>query len=288
LRAGWVVLLGSLLAPSLSSPASADLNADSNNKSVKVWAQQAKRTKAYKSYQYQIHLRGPEGTKPPRDPGLSYSDVSRQVQAQVDASSPCQYFNQRNMFCTYQLTDTPANNPKPPKPGKKAPKNKPVYVVTLTSEQAAQLAVARLKLPMVRPGIGPDPSINRWKMAAVGYPLWLWADGPAHLGPVGQSVGNLRVGLDARLTSVTYEMGDGRTVTCSGPGRPWTRAVPADAESSCGYRYAAPSLPKGDYTVRAVSHWDIAWTVQGQSGVIEMDQVGTRHLPVGELQVLIR
>ena len=125
-------------------------------------------------------------------------------------------------------------------------------------------------------------------MAAVGYPLWLWADGPTHVGPVSQSVANLHVSHDAQLTSVTYRMGDGHSVTCNGPGREWTRSVEAGTPTSCGYRYQKPSLPKGKYTVRAVSHWDITWVVGGQTGVISMDQQGTRQLPVGELQVLVR
>jgi hypothetical protein len=51
----------------------------------------------------------------------------------------------------------------------------------ITAGQAAAIAVARLQLPTVAPGIGPSPDLNRWNMAAVGYPLWLWADGPTHV-----------------------------------------------------------------------------------------------------------
>lgn len=50
-----------------------------------------------------------------------------------------------------------------------------------TAGQAAAIAVARLQLPKIAPGIGPSPDINPWNMAAVGYPLWLWADGPTHV-----------------------------------------------------------------------------------------------------------
>jgi hypothetical protein len=51
----------------------------------------------------------------------------------------------------------------------------------ITAGQAAAIAVARLKLPTIAPGIGPSPELNPWNMAAVGYPLWLWADGPTHV-----------------------------------------------------------------------------------------------------------
>jgi hypothetical protein len=53
----------------------------------------------------------------------------------------------------------------------------------ITAGQAAAVAVARLQLPTIAPGIGPSPTLNPWNMAAVGYPLWLWADGATHVGP---------------------------------------------------------------------------------------------------------
>jgi hypothetical protein len=218
------------------------------------------------------------------DSGLTSNDVTNSVNDEIRASY-CSYYDQRNLFCSYQITNTPAAPKKQKKGDPKAPDR---YVVQITPQQAALMAVAELRLPAVAPGIGPDPSINRWKMAAVGYPLWLWADGPTHVGPVAQSVANLQVSLDARLTSVTYEMGDGHHVTCNGPGTKWTRSVQAGQASSCGYRYEQPSLPKGNYNVRAISRWSITWVVGADSGVVPMDQVGTRQLPVGELQVLVR
>jgi hypothetical protein len=53
--------------------------------------------------------------------------------------------------------------------------------IRVTADQAAAMAVARLQLPTIAPGIGPSPDLNPWNMAAVGYPLWLWADGPTHV-----------------------------------------------------------------------------------------------------------
>ena len=46
------------------------------------------------------------------------------------------------------------------------PGNQPI-----TAGQAAAIAVARLQLPTIAPGIGPSPDLNPWNMAAVGYPL---------------------------------------------------------------------------------------------------------------------
>jgi hypothetical protein len=158
-----------------------------------------------------------------------------------------------------------------------------------TAGQAAAIAVARLQLPKIAPGIGPSPDINPWNMAAVGYPLWLWADGPTHVGPISDSVAGLSVSLDAEVSSLTFRMGDGHSVTCPGSGHLWTTAVQPGTESpSCGYTYAEPSLPDENYTVAAIANWAVRWTSNSQSGVINVPAVNTTELPVGELQVLVR
>jgi len=159
----------------------------------------------------------------------------------------------------------------------------------ISAGQAAAVAVARLKLPTIAPGIGPSPELNPWNIAAVGYPLWLWADGPTHVGPISDSVAGLSVSLDAEVSSLTFRMGDGHSITCPGTGQKWTTAVEPGAKSpSCGYSYAKPSLPDDDYTVAAVANWAVTWTSNNQSGVINVPTVATTELPVGELQVLVR
>ena len=164
------------------------------------------------------------------------------------------------------------------------PGNQPI-----SAGQAAAIAVARLQLPTIAPGIGPSPKLNPWNMAAVGYPLWLWADGPTQVGPITDSVGGLSVSLDADVSSLTFRMGDGHSINCAGSGHEWTPAVEPGAKSpSCGYSYSKPSLPGGKYTVAAVANWAVTWTSNGQSGVINVPAVATTELPVGELQVLVR
>jgi hypothetical protein len=159
----------------------------------------------------------------------------------------------------------------------------------ITAGQAAAIAVARLQLPTIAPGIGPSPDLNPWNMAAVGYPLWLWADGPTHVGPISDSVAGLSVSLDAEVSSLTFRMGDGHSVTCAGAGQPWTKSVQPGAKSpTCGYSYAKPSLPDDKYAVAAIANWAVTWTSNGQSGVINVPAVDTTDLPVGELQVLVR
>lgn len=159
----------------------------------------------------------------------------------------------------------------------------------ITPGQAGAIAVARLSLPANAPNIGPDPNKNKWKMAAVGYPLWLWANGPTHIGPVGENVGGLSVSLDARVSKTVFRMGDGGTVTCKGAGTPYRNSVkPGTASPTCGYRYEKPSLPSKKYTVTAITYWDVTWTVNGISGVQTVPMAATSQLPVGEVQTLVR
>src|ERR671913_189071 len=161
--------------------------------------------------------------------------------------------------------------------------------IQVTPAQAGAIAVARLKLPAVGPGIGPSPDLNRWNMAAVGYPLWLWADGATRIGPVSDSVAGLRVSLRAEVSSLTFRMGDGTVVSCTGAGDEWTEAFEPGAKApNCGHTYTKPSLPKGSYTVSALTNWAVTWTANGQSGVINVPAGQTTELPVGELQVLVR
>jgi hypothetical protein len=99
----------------------------------------------------------------------------------------------------------------------------------------------------------------------------------------------LFVSLDAHVSKIEFEMGDGTTVACQGPGQKWGPEVAAGARSpSCGHTYTQPSLPKGDYTVTATTTWSVAWNVTGQTGVIPFVQSASTALPVGELQVLMR
>ncbi len=151
------------------------------------------------------------------------------------------------------------------------------------------MAFARLRLVAPKPSIGPAPSSNKWDMAAVGYPLWLWGEGNSHPAPVSDSIGGLFVSLDAHVSKIVFNMGDGTRVTCQGVGRKWTRSVPAGQKSpSCGHTYSKPSLPKGSYTVTATTYWSVDWNVTGVRGVIPFVQSAITTVPVGELQVLVR
>lgn len=151
---------------------------------------------------------------------------------------------------------------------------------------AVRLAT-QLRLPVPRPSFGPDPSVNEWKMLAVGFPVWLWTDGARTLTDTASAEG-LTFTLTARLRSTTFSMGDGRSVTCTSMSR-YSDAVKAGASSpDCGHVYRRPSLPKGSYPVTATAHWDVAWSVAGMSGIVPVTRIASRQLPIGELSALNR
>ncbi|MFW6599291.1 hypothetical protein ACQBAU_12350 [Propionibacteriaceae bacterium Y2011] len=154
-------------------------------------------------------------------------------------------------------------------------------------ELLAQQAVLRLTVPAATPHVGPPPEINQWKMAVVGYPLWLWSS-PNQ--PVTEELTEqgITITMTARKTSTTFDMGDGTTLTCHRTVA-WTRAVKANAESPvCGHRYTAPSRKGQPYTVTATDHWEVSWTALGETGVIRLDPQASTTLPVGELHSVVR
>lgn len=157
---------------------------------------------------------------------------------------------------------------------------------TIALDAIARQLIVKLQLPDPAPRFGPDPAVNEWKMAAVGYPLWLWTDGPATVSNTVRAYG-VSFTLRAAWLSTTFAMGDGHQVTCTET-RSYPKQVKAGTKSPvCGYTYLKSSLPKGSYTVTATTNWRITWRALGRSGVLVGSHTGDRSLPVGELNALI-
>lgn len=147
-------------------------------------------------------------------------------------------------------------------------------------------AALTLDLPGAHPVVSPDPSLNKWRMAAVGYPLWLSVDDPRSQVSTSITVEGYQVSLSAKRSAIQYNMGDGNTVSC-GVTTQWTKAVKAGTPSpTCGYRYQKPSEP-GKYKVTASAGWQVTWSVMGETGTIGIDKAGGVQLPVGELQSVV-
>lgn len=155
--------------------------------------------------------------------------------------------------------------------------------------ELAERAVERMQLKapvLAMTPVDPDAPL------LVGMDAWMWLadDGPNSVGPMTRTAtaGATTVTATARVTTVVWEMGDGRRVTCAGAGTPWSPDKGTGPSPTCGHRYLTPSSdqPGGTFPVRATAHWEVQWNGAGQSGVITFALSGERDLTVTELQVL--
>ena len=96
----------------------------------------------------------------------------------------------------------------------------------------------------------------------VGVATWLWVD-PTGWHPVSASAsaGGVTTTATAAPTKVVWDMGDGATVTCDGPGTPYDPADPGGS-TACSYTWPTP----GSYTVTATAYWSVTWTAVGAAG----------------------
>lgn len=154
-----------------------------------------------------------------------------------------------------------------------------------TARQLARHLVVRLQLPKPTPQFGPDPSDNEWNMIAVGYPLWLWTDGPTMVTATESAYGYTFT-LRAHYRSTTFELGDGTTTRCTDTTRYRRTTKPGTASPTCGHTYLKAARD-GTYTVSATTHWDVDWSVAGFSGTLPGTHSASRELRVGELQAIV-
>lgn len=144
-----------------------------------------------------------------------------------------------------------------------------------------------LYLPDPTIKIGPDPSVNEWNMAVVGYPLWLWTPSADTVTTTATNDG-LTFTMSATRTNTIFDMGDGMTVRCARMTPHDPSVKPGTPSPTCGHTYQKPSLPSSTYTIRATSEWTIQWNALGFAGQLPGTTRGTTTLPVGELQSVVR
>jgi hypothetical protein len=154
-------------------------------------------------------------------------------------------------------------------------------------------AIARL--PLVLPNLGTAPkAASTGAVGLVGLPVWLWVNN-ASWGPHSASaeVPGIRVDATARVTRMEWSMGDGKTVTCTTPGVPYTPDQKENPSLSCGHKYLRPSREVGGvYTVRGTTFWQVDWTgslaARGQGGQFLVQRSSEVTLRINELQVVVQ
>lgn len=155
-------------------------------------------------------------------------------------------------------------------------------------EVAARTVVAQMQLEGVEMGMVPRSTEDFPKaMGAVGLPAWFWVADTGNAkawGPhkVTRSVEGLEVTATARPRSVTWNTGDGGSVECLSAGTPYEERFGREESPDCGHVYEQ----MGRYTVTAMTNWEVEWSADGASGVIETTTQSTAPVTIGELRAV--
>jgi hypothetical protein len=156
-------------------------------------------------------------------------------------------------------------------------------------EQLAAQAEDRAPIPAPSIRMNPDAGDG----SVVHVPTWLWIDGSQWVPVSAQaSAGGVTVTATAAPQSVTWDMGNGDTVVCQGPGTPYDASRPAsDQTTDCSYTYerSSASQPDGTYLVTATVSWNVTWTIVGApggGGLGASPRSESVAIPVAEIQAL--
>lgn len=174
-----------------------------------------------------------------------------------------------------------------------APGEEPPVVVD--PEGVAQQLLEGMTFEPLELGLAPRPLEEATEsIGLVGAPVWMWVTnaGPTTWGPIEKSVtvGGITVNVTAKAESVTWDMGDGATVTCETPGDACRTSLGVRPSPSCGHTYLQTSAdqPGTAYAVTATANWTATWTAStGVGGTLEPPRPATtRHVRIGERQVI--
>ena len=153
-------------------------------------------------------------------------------------------------------------------------------------EVLARQARAKLRLPAVVVQLNPsgDQLVNLPTWLALATSSWQSQSATA-------SVPGVSVTATARPVRATWSMGDGNTITCTGPGSTWTAGTdPAASSPDCGYTYRRSSAgaPGAAFPVTVTVTWEVTWAGAGQSGTIPgLATTGTVQTRVQESQAVV-
>ncbi len=153
----------------------------------------------------------------------------------------------------------------------------------------AQQALQQVPLPAPSMAMAPGSNIP----LLVNLATFLWID-PAQWRPVkaSASAGAVTSTVTATPERVVWNMGQGESVTCGGPGKPYDPTLSDAAQpSDCKFTYRASSArsPDKTFTVTATVEWHVTWAASGAPGGGDLGisrRSSTTTVRVAELQVL--
>lgn len=146
-------------------------------------------------------------------------------------------------------------------------------------------------LGLTGPDIALSPNVAREQI--VGLPTWMWTQAtPTTWGrhTATAAVPGASVTAVATATEISWQMGDGTTVVCVGPGTPWSTRYDAHAASpTCGHTYTTASTAR---TITATTTWQVRWTgsglASGVGGAVTVTRSSSVTVRVAELQAINR
>lgn len=156
-------------------------------------------------------------------------------------------------------------------------------------ERLAEQAVASLELPAPTPAGSPPLDADQ----LVGLPMWLWLGDWATVSATAGLAG-VTATVTAQPVSARWDLGDGGSVVCDGPGLPWTSTPTPAADtgrSPCTHTWTGSSYdePGGRATVAVTVTWRVDWLsstgVAGSLGALETTAATT--VRVVEAQAVI-
>jgi hypothetical protein len=139
-----------------------------------------------------------------------------------------------------------------------------------------KIAIRELSVPRL-PGATAPP---RGKDGLVGLPEWYWVPrGQWHPVSITVHAGPVWATASAVPTSLSFVPGGGLgSVTCHGPGTPFTRSKAAAQEhTNCSYTYAEASKgqPGNAFQAGLFVTWTVSWTGSGGAGGVITDSYTT-------------
>jgi len=175
-------------------------------------------------------------------------------------------------------------------PGQPAPAGQPAEAFQPPDVEAiAREVYAEVPLVLPQPHTSPPAGTPQ----LVGFPVWLWVDGAvwrdfeAHAAVAGVSVS-----VVARPDRIEWNLGDGTTITCEGPGTPWDPLGGNGQSTDCShvYQFVSAGRPGGRYQASVTMFWTVSWSAStGQSGTLPgASRTSGLSLLVTERQAVIR
>lgn len=150
------------------------------------------------------------------------------------------------------------------------------------AERAAERALGELELP--QPQIATNPAGDQ----LVGLPTWLWLTGGWGPLSTSASIGGVTSTVTATPRHVDWDLGDGTSLRCDGPGVPYDPAARAASQTSdCAttFIHTSASRPGGVHRLTASVTYAVAWSANTGEGAELGDLTSESSVDVRVIEV---